>query len=281
MSGDDHGHSQNYCFFFCRYLGSINSLLIAIVTTVHQSSFTLCHNWIWYSTLVIVLAAFIPTNALMALRLYNLFRETKYMRYILLSLFILEHAAFFVTYFLVAKHSGTTQMLPSIKGCIQEEVGTYRSFIIMTAGLNLTTTSIYLMLVLKKFFGFIKERSRLKGLTSLRDGNKFVSGFSLLSRSSVIFYLICFGVVLINGSCVIAYNGRELQWIAVPWLVAIYNIAGSRLVMLLGGDLNDSSGVYESGNEFRIDRIPEYELRPSRSLTRSVKECSRHSSVCQ
>ncbi|KAF8523744.1 hypothetical protein BU17DRAFT_63678 [Hysterangium stoloniferum] len=65
----------------------------------------------------IVVTAFAPTNALMALRLHNLFRDTKY----------IEHGLFIVAYSVISHHSqGTIMVSKQLMGCFQVTSGNFR-----------------------------------------------------------------------------------------------------------------------------------------------------------
>ncbi|KAF8523784.1 hypothetical protein BU17DRAFT_63714 [Hysterangium stoloniferum] len=189
-------------FFFGRYVGIINSLLFATMTTVHQSSVTMYllldvkigSGILLFDSLLrgrgIVVTAFAPTNALMALRLHNLFRDTKYTVY--------------------------RDKLCNIPQFPRHDNGIQATYGMLSSN--------------------IRELSRARPNT---------------------------------GMFCISENRTDIE---TRWIVAIYNIAGSRLVMLHGGNLNDSSGIFENGNEFRIDMIPKYELSPARTIVLRMEE---------
>ncbi|KAF8523743.1 hypothetical protein BU17DRAFT_63677 [Hysterangium stoloniferum] len=116
------------------------------------------------------------------------------------------------------------------------------------------------------FYGLMQERSRFQGHATFRD--RIPSGFSLIIRSSITFYLACSGIVLINGAFILGFSHRVLQSVAFPWLVAVYTITGSRLVTVLGGDIQNSPGVhiYKTENRSGIETMNEYELRPQQDV---------------
>ncbi|KAF8514421.1 hypothetical protein BU17DRAFT_68358 [Hysterangium stoloniferum] len=83
-------------------------------------------------------------------------------------------------------------------------------------------TGFYLMLALYKFIRHLHERENMQSLRVIRDSRVLSSLLSLLLRDGVLFYVM------------------GLVETGIPWLVAFNAIAGSRLVLLLRGNLDGS-----------------------------------------
>ncbi|KAF8529514.1 hypothetical protein BU17DRAFT_60311 [Hysterangium stoloniferum] len=148
-------------------------------------------------------------------------------------------------------------------------------------GCRLTRTiAMYFGLAIYKVMKHLGERGLLRTLMTEGDGQNMVSIFSFLLRDTVRFYfstlgktamfrfiLHCpclIGMVLVNFMYCALFSDRFIAYAAVPtftrFLVAAYSITGSRLILFLGGDVTNKTGVYKAGTEHRIDKTVNYEM---------------------
>ncbi|KIJ28572.1 hypothetical protein M422DRAFT_37320 [Sphaerobolus stellatus SS14] len=98
----------------------------------------------------------------------------------------------------------------------------------------------------------VKQISELQWLRSVRYSGRLVSLLSLAYRDGVLIYASILCVWIVDGVIIIISSKRVLQGFAVPWLAAVYSISISRLVLVLEGRPFNPTGVYKTGNEYRI-----------------------------
>jgi len=245
-------------YILCRYLGLLNGLLEFLVQASRQPSMQICKIWSWYGILGVTLASSIPCNALLAMRLHALFRDIKYIRIILIVLYIVENIVVAALLVITRNSSAPvpqTHMLPS---CPPSAGHAFPPFV--TTIPNFVLILLYFCLAIYKVIQHMGERGLLRGLMTEGDNHKMVSVFSFLLRDTVLFYFATLGVVLVNFIYSALFPNRFISYAAVPFLIAAYSLTGSRLILFLRGEVNNKTGVYKAGTEHRIDKTVDYEM---------------------
>ncbi|KAF8523687.1 hypothetical protein BU17DRAFT_85511 [Hysterangium stoloniferum] len=129
---------------------------------------------------------------------------------------------------------------------------------------NFILTFVYLVAAVYKMMQHLKERLVLRSLTSMRDSKSMVPPITFLFRDTIIFYLVTFGIGVINVTFSTVFSSRILGSVGLPWFVATYSIAGSRLLLMLKGDINNQTSIYKTGSEYRIEPASDYKPKKKR-----------------
>ncbi|KAF8487766.1 hypothetical protein JB92DRAFT_3020831 [Gautieria morchelliformis] len=234
------------CYFTGRYLGLLNLTVYAsdatdtvIFETLTLSYHDSCAPWRWYYYLVIVLSSMASCNVLLALRLDNLFRNTRYFRLLPIAETVL------LCLFSAFSSVALKPKLQPWRGCIYTvHPASSLSFILTLPELGLTC--IYFSLALYKFLKHVRERSNMIGHRAIRDSGNITSTLSLILRDGVVFYAIKYShlaTIFVTGA--LSWTAGLLAYGGTPWIVACYSVAGSRLVLMLQGNPREAMGIYQ------------------------------------
>ncbi|KAF8514386.1 hypothetical protein JB92DRAFT_144356 [Gautieria morchelliformis] len=238
-------------YLICRYLAGLNLVLTFWVYSSNLSCHGSCNGWKWYFFIVIVGSALASSNFLLALRLDNLFRNTKHFRLLMIILYTCEILAQAIILCLLAALSPAAQPSgpSSWLGCVFL-IPTAHSLSSIPSSPELGLTCIYFGLAFYKFLRHLRERSNMIGHRAIRESGNVISVFTLLLRDGVLFYTMILATVVITGAL---FTTQKHALAGLPWLVACYSIAGSRIVLTLHGNPQDPLGIYRKGTEMRVD----------------------------
>ncbi|KAF8510161.1 hypothetical protein JB92DRAFT_2941816 [Gautieria morchelliformis] len=211
------------CYLTGRYIGLLN-LVVSMTLSCHDS----CAAWRWYYYLVIFICSLASCNVLLALRLDNLFRNTRYcaLKYIMAEMVLL--CLFSALSSVVQPNSE----LPWL-GCLYTTPSTSPFIVVFT-------------LALYRFIKHVRERSSMIGHRAIRDSGNITSTLSLILRDGVVFYAITsshLAAILVTGT--LSWTAGPLSFAGTPWIIACYSVAGSRLVLLLHGNPREAMGIYQ------------------------------------
>jgi len=263
-------------YILCRYLGLLNGLLSVLVRLNYQDDIRICNIWGWYNTMGLVLGAAIPCNAILTMRLYALYKNVKYMFIILIVLFATETLVYTLLLAGISGQFTSAIRVPAVLGCVSQPVSNRRIHVysaILPSIPNLTLTFVYCAAAVYKVMQHLKERLVLRSLSSMRESKSIVSPLTFLLRDTVIFYLMTLAAAVLNLIIFSVYSQRFLGSIGLPWLVATYSMTGSRLVLMLKGDIGNQTSIYKAGSECRVeqpevDSYDEPEKKPTNILGR-------------
>ncbi|KIJ24758.1 hypothetical protein M422DRAFT_39031 [Sphaerobolus stellatus SS14] len=227
-------------YLVCRYVSFINlccNVWKWTITVYVPPSIYICYLAEWYAFFDRWMSSTTVTsgNIILGLRLHNLYGKDVIVRVILILLF---------TILVFALNTGISPTRPSPLGpvgCLP--VQRAGRFLITLAGAAcLTLTYVSLILASKSFLSHVRERADLQSLRVIRENGRLSSLLALLHRDGVLIY--------------------------VGWIVAIYSLACPRLILLLGGDPSNSTGVYKNGTEFLVDKpVTAPKLKPPKRLS--------------
>ncbi|KAF8514374.1 hypothetical protein JB92DRAFT_2919310, partial [Gautieria morchelliformis] len=240
------------CYLTGRYMGLVNLVLMFSVYASDASD-SFCEAWKWYYFLVIVICSMASCNVLLALRLDNLFRNTRYFRLLLIVLCTCGLVAETVLLCLFLALSSVPQPKLPWLGCIYTTHSTSPFRVIFTLP-ELGLTCIYFSLALHRFLKHVRERSSMIRHRAIRDSGNITSTLSLMLRDGVVFYAMIFATIFVTG--VLSWTAAQLVWVGIPWVIACYSVAGSRLVLMLHGNPREAMGIYQQqGTELWVTRL--------------------------
>ncbi|KAF8516059.1 hypothetical protein JB92DRAFT_2912226 [Gautieria morchelliformis] len=219
------------CYLTGRYMGLVN-------LAVYASDATDTVTWRWYFYLVIFMCSIASCNVLLALRLDNLFRNTRYCALI----YIMTETVFLC---LLSALAGVVQPKLPWLGCFYTIHSATPVSVIFTLP-ELGLTCIYFSLALYKFIKHVRERSSVIGHRAIRDSGNITSTLSLMLRDGVVFYAIKsshLASILVTGA--LSWTAGLLAAAGTPWVIACYSVAGSRLVLMLHGNPREAMGIYQ------------------------------------
>ncbi|KAF8517079.1 hypothetical protein JB92DRAFT_2907070 [Gautieria morchelliformis] len=227
------------CYLTGRYIGLLNLICpyllfssVSMTLSYHDS----CASWRWYYFLVIFVGSMASCNILLALRLDNLFRNTRYFRLLLIAETVLG--------FLFSALSSVQPKLHSL-GCLYT-IPSAGSFSVIFTLPELGLTCIYFSLALYRFIKHVRERSSIIGHRAIRDSGNITSILSLILRDGVVFYAIkSSNLAAIFVAGFLFWTAGPFALAGTPWVVACYSVAGSRLVLLLHGNPRQAMGIYQ------------------------------------
>ncbi|KAF8514378.1 hypothetical protein JB92DRAFT_143684 [Gautieria morchelliformis] len=96
----------------------------------------------------------------------------------------------------------------------------------------------------------MRERSSMIGHRAIRDSGNITSTLSLVLRDGVVFYAMIFAAIFVAGS--LFWTAGSLATAGMPWIIACYSVAGSRLVLTLHGNSRETMGIYQQGTELWV-----------------------------
>jgi len=218
-----------------RYYGLFNTIFNTVVPILPNLSVSFCSSWSWFIGFSGAVFFTTTVNFIFLLRLRALYHRN---RKALIFLTILYVAEFFteVTVTVITIKNVHMKPIPAglpLTGCYSSNPSrlTLVSWIPCLA-----VACIFFAFTLYQFILALQDEENKLAFASFRHREHVRPVVSLFVRDGAIFFALIFAVMLINT--VFNVIGGVLGAAGIPWLMAGYSIAGSRLVLNIRGILS-------------------------------------------
>jgi len=230
-----HWNIPKVLYLATRYYGLFNTIFNTVVPMLPNLSVSFCTAWSWFIGFSGAVFFTTTVNLIFLLRLRALYHRNRKAVIFLTLLYVVEFITE-VTITIITIKDVHMSPIPAglpLTGCYSSSPGhlTLVSWIPCLA-----VACVFFAFTLYQFFLALQDEENKLAFASFRHRKRMAPVISLFVRDGAIFFALIFAVMLINTVCNVV--GGVLTTAGIPWLMAGYSIAGSRLVLNIRGSLS-------------------------------------------
>jgi len=240
-------------YLAARYCGLFTTIFNTVVPMLPNLSVSFCSAWSWFVSFSAVIFFTTTVNLIFLLRLRALYYRN---RKVVIFLTVLSVAEFITAIPVTVITVKDVHMTPipaglPLTGCY----GSSPSHLALVSWIPcLVVACIFFAFTLYQFTLVLQGEENRLAFASLRRTKRMAPVVSLFVRDGAVFFALIFAVVLINT--VFNAVGDGLTTAGLPWLMAGYSIAGSRLILSIRGSLSHNRDGLISTMSWIVDVGP-------------------------